>query len=248
MFLKLIMERKGFLPLIILLYFGILYGGKFFLTAESWGTNAVVITSFFCIKFHVGYMLCHISTTLTSIFNKHRGKVHFIQNCHSKLSDLQENILLFLYLLKRIFWYSLEPLHQVFSDEHQNNWLEQKLEKLRKFSTENTDVHRAMKVVTLLHWYNILMNSWHTHMLLDFLCVYYILSDNKFTLRYRTRIIIKMQNWKYTMEISEGVRINMYFDMWSKQTNSDAIFRQKQSKHTQLWKVDAIFCLGDLFK
>ena len=49
MFLRVNKERKGFLSLIIVLYFAILYICKFFLTAESLGTNAVVITRFFFI-------------------------------------------------------------------------------------------------------------------------------------------------------------------------------------------------------
>ena len=48
MFLTVNKERKGFLSLIILLYFGILYSGKLFIMAESKQTNAVVITRFFC--------------------------------------------------------------------------------------------------------------------------------------------------------------------------------------------------------
>ena len=48
-FLRVNKKRKGFLSLNILLYVGILYSGKFFLMAEPWETNAVVITRFFCI-------------------------------------------------------------------------------------------------------------------------------------------------------------------------------------------------------
>ena len=41
--------RKAFLFFIILVHVGILYSGKFVLTAEFWETNAVVITKFICI-------------------------------------------------------------------------------------------------------------------------------------------------------------------------------------------------------
>ena len=37
-----------FLSFFILVHVGILYSGKFFLTVESWGTKAVVITGVLC--------------------------------------------------------------------------------------------------------------------------------------------------------------------------------------------------------
>ena len=43
-------EKKSFLSLIILIHVGILYTGKFFLTAESLRTNAVDITRFLCLS------------------------------------------------------------------------------------------------------------------------------------------------------------------------------------------------------
>ena len=45
--------KKSFLSFIILVHVRILYSCKFFLKAESWGTNAVVITRFLCIT--LGY-------------------------------------------------------------------------------------------------------------------------------------------------------------------------------------------------
>ena len=49
MFLRVNKGKKKFLSFIILVHVGILYSGKFFLTAESCGTNAVVIMRCFCI-------------------------------------------------------------------------------------------------------------------------------------------------------------------------------------------------------
>ena len=44
-------DKKSFLSFIILVHVGILYTGKFFLTAESWETTAVVITRVLCSLF-----------------------------------------------------------------------------------------------------------------------------------------------------------------------------------------------------
>ena len=44
MFLGVNKEIKSFLFYIILIHVGILYSGKFVLTAETWGTNGVVVT------------------------------------------------------------------------------------------------------------------------------------------------------------------------------------------------------------
>ena len=38
--------QKSFISFIRLVHIGILYSGKFFITAESWGTNVVVIARF----------------------------------------------------------------------------------------------------------------------------------------------------------------------------------------------------------
>ena len=43
------MKNRFFLSFIILVHVGIPNSGRFFLTAESLGTNAVVITRFLCI-------------------------------------------------------------------------------------------------------------------------------------------------------------------------------------------------------
>ena len=50
MFLGVNKEKKVFLSFIILVYVGILFSGKFFLIAESWERNAVIITRFLCTK------------------------------------------------------------------------------------------------------------------------------------------------------------------------------------------------------
>ena len=52
MFLGVYMWKKSFLSFIILVHVGILYSNKFLLTAESWGTNDVIITRLPCISLH----------------------------------------------------------------------------------------------------------------------------------------------------------------------------------------------------
>ena len=60
MFLGVNKGEKSFLSFILLVHVGILYSGKFFLTTESWGTNAVVITRVLCTYKTVKlYMLVH---------------------------------------------------------------------------------------------------------------------------------------------------------------------------------------------
>ena len=51
MFLGVNKGIESFLSFIILEHVGILYSGKIVLTAESWGTNDVVITRFLCSKY-----------------------------------------------------------------------------------------------------------------------------------------------------------------------------------------------------
>ena len=48
MFLGVIKGKKSFLSFIVLVHVGILYSDKFFLTADSWKTNAVVVTKVLC--------------------------------------------------------------------------------------------------------------------------------------------------------------------------------------------------------
>ena len=61
--------KKCFLTFIIPVHAGILYSGKFFLTAESWGTNTVVITRILCMITHIYCILVCKSKAITLKFS-----------------------------------------------------------------------------------------------------------------------------------------------------------------------------------